>query len=249
MIKIISYKGDLYEKALEYANLLLAKGDGEDEIHPITWEGYTEPFLWEAVNSKGSYSSYVKCRIKGSLSEDIIVCCPEIKTSNDEVARVADCVVKYYCDDTATIVIVTTSQTFVNRIGRRVYEHPNLVNAIEVFSMSTLCPAPQRHTFDVKGKLLDWPRGFFDPDDDGPIDLQKAQGDKEAIIRADTEEWLLRLAGGCKIGGYKTVAEIKADKENALKYCTEELLPATSGWSSGFRKKFITRVLPYLESL
>lgn len=119
MIKIICYKGDLYEKALEYAHLLLAKGGDEDKIHPITWEGYIEPFL-RKENSKWSYSSYVKGRIEGNLFEDTIVCCPEIKTSNDEVARVADYVVQYYWDDTATIVIVTTSQTFVNRIGRRV---------------------------------------------------------------------------------------------------------------------------------
>lgn len=249
MIKIICYKGDLYEKALEYANLLLAKGGDEDEINHITYEGYTEPFLREAVNSKRSYSSYVKDRIEGNLFGDAIACCPEMKTPNDEVARVADYVVQYYWDDTATIVIVTTSQAFVNRIGRRVYEHHNLVDAIEVFTMSTLCPTPQRHTFDVKGKLSDWPRGFFNPDNDGPIDLQEGQASKEAIIRADTEEWLLRLAGGCKIDGYKTVAEIKADKENAIKYCTEELLPATSGWSSSFRDKFITRILPYLEQL
>ena len=249
MIKIICYKGDLYEKALEYAHLLLAKGGDEDKIHPITFEGYTDPFLSKAVKSKRSYSSYVKGRIEGNLFEDTIVCCPEIKTSNDEVARVADYVVQYYWDDMATIAIVTTSQAFVNRIGRRVAEHHNLVDAIEVFTISTLCATPQRHTFNVKGKLSDWPRGFFGTNDDNPIDLQKAQVDKEAIIRADTEDCLLRLAGGCKIGGYKTVAEIKADKENALKYCTEELLPATSGWSSGFREKFITRILPYLKQL
>jgi hypothetical protein len=243
MIKIISYKGDLYEKALEYGKLLLAKGGDEDNIHCITWEGYTEPFLWK-INSKRSYSSYVKGHIEGNLFGDTIVCCPEIKTSNDEVARMADYVVQYYWNDMSTIAIVTTSQAFVNRIGRRVAEHNNLVYVIEVFTMSTFYPAPQRHTFDEKGALSDWPRGFFDPDDDGPIDLQKAQVDKEAIIRADTEEWLLRL-----VDGYKTVAEIKVDKEKVLKYCTEVLLPSTPKWSSGIRETFITRILPYLEQL
>lgn len=242
MIKIICFRGDLFEDALEYAKNLLTKGDDDDEISPITYEGCIEPFMG-GINFNAA-SSYVRGCIKGRRFRDTIVCCPEIKTSNDEVARVADYVVQYYWDDMATIAIVTTSQAFVNRIGRRVYEHHNLVDAIEVFTMSTLCPTPQRHTFDVKGKLSDWPRGFFDPDDDGSIDLLKAQADKEAIIRADTEEWLLRL-----VDGYKTVAEIKANKEKVLKYCTEVLLPSTPKWSSGIRVKFINRILPYLKQL
>lgn len=67
-----------------------------------------------------------------------------------------------------TIIVETHSQTFINRLGRRIREgklSPDDVNVL-LFQKNGLSADTQIRTaqFNEKGQLQNWPFGFFDPD-------------------------------------------------------------------------------------
>ncbi|MBR4328205.1 MAG: AAA family ATPase [Bacteroidales bacterium] len=68
------------------------------------------------------------------------------------------------------LIVETHSQTIINRIGRRIYEgflSPQNVNIV-IFekNYNEQTSNVRQTTFDKKGKIIDWPRGFFDPLDE-----------------------------------------------------------------------------------
>lgn len=169
MIKTICFRDNLRAEALEHCYRFPFVLAGED---------YAECFAWDFCLRKDvDFCADIMCRIEENNHCNMIVACPEAMSSNDEVAKLADFIVRHYWDNEATIAIVTASPTFVNRIGRRVYEHNELMDTIEVLSISEddeVEPGffePKHHTFDKKGRLLGWRRGFFDPDNDYEFNL------------------------------------------------------------------------------
>lgn len=167
MIKIICFRDNLRAAALEHCYRFPFVVNGED---------YVERFAWDYCGCHADFCDYLKKVIANNCC-NMIVACPEAMSSNDEVAKLADFIVRHYWDNTATIAIVTASPTFVNRVGRRVCEHNELMDSIEVLSISEkdkIGPysyEPKHHTFDKKGRLSDWRRGFLDPDDDYEFNL------------------------------------------------------------------------------
>ena len=167
MIKIICFRDNLRGAALEHCYRFPFVVNGED---------YVERFAWDYCGCHADFCDYLK-KVIANNSCNMIVACPEAMSSNDEVAKLADFIVRHYWDNTATIAIVTASPTFVNRVGRRVCEHNELMGSIEVLSISKkdkigqYSYEPKHHTFDKKGRLSDWRRGFLDPDDDYEFNL------------------------------------------------------------------------------
>lgn len=212
MIKIICFKDNMREPAFEYACTLPSMKDGDHSIW-LAWERYHEDV--------DDYCDDLKMYVRMHNYGNMIVACPEAMSSNDEVARLADEIVRYYWDNETTIAIVTASPTFVNRIGRRVYEHNELMNAIEVLSISKEDEVesgsfePKHHTFDKKGRLLGWRRGFLDPDDDGTIELVDANTLRVEVDRKEAKEWMFRIIFGSKVD-YRTLDEVKANKQKVI---------------------------------
>jgi hypothetical protein len=222
MIKIICFRDNLRVSALEHCYRFPFVLAGED---------YAECFAWDyCCTYYADFCDFLKEVTAHNNYGNMIVSCPEAMSSNNEVARLADEIVIHYWDNEATVVIVTSSPTFVNRIGRRVYEHNELMDTIEVLSISKddeVKPGsfePKHHTFDKKGKLLGWSRGFFDPDDDGPIELLDMSTLRVEAERKENQKFLFDLLDG-SIVDYKTLEEVKNDKQNVIDY----LLGITKG--------------------
>ena len=99
---------------------------------------------------------------------------PELHLHPAMQAKVADTFVKAIeetrqANSDITLIVETHSQAIVNRIGRRIYEgkiHPEDVNVL-LFNKDdqNRNSIIREIEFNEKGRLKDWPLGFFDPID------------------------------------------------------------------------------------
>ena len=148
-------------------------GFGYSQILPIVTK------LWWWYENNGGLTNYYRI----SVSPTILIEQPELHLHPAYQAKIADAfinsVIKKNAESTEhdyrqrermNLIIETHSQTIINRIGRRIYEgylSPDDVNVV-IFEKDydKPCSVVKQTNFDKKGKIANWPRGFFDPLDE-----------------------------------------------------------------------------------
>lgn len=99
---------------------------------------------------------------------------PELHLHPAMQAKVADTLIKTInrtkaADECAKLIVETHSQTIVNRIGRRIREGKILPEEVSVIIFSkdkeNKNTIIKQISYTEKGQLMDWPYGFFDPED------------------------------------------------------------------------------------
>ena len=144
-------------------------GYGYSQVLPvITKLWHTTYIRTEAINSPNRY------KYRDFEKATLLMEQPELHLHPAMQAKVADTFVKAIeetrqASSDITLIVETHSQAIVNRIGRRIYEgriKPEDVNVL-LFNKDD----QNRNTiireieFSEKGRLKDWPLGFFDPID------------------------------------------------------------------------------------
>ena len=144
-------------------------GYGYSQVLPvITKLWHTTYIRTEAINSPSRF------RYRDFSKATLLMEQPELHLHPAMQAKVADTFVKAIeetrqANSDITLIVETHSQAIVNRIGRRIYEGkigPEDVNVL-LFNKDD----QNRDTiireieFNEKGRLKDWPLGFFDPVD------------------------------------------------------------------------------------
>ena len=144
-------------------------GYGYSQVLPvITKLWHTTYIRTEVLNSSNRY------KYRDFEKAILLMEQPELHLHPAMQAKVADTFVKAIEEareaNTAIMLIVEThSQAIVNRIGRRIYEKRILPEDVNVLLFNK--DDKNRDTiireieFDEKGRLKDWPLGFFDPID------------------------------------------------------------------------------------
>lgn len=123
-------------------------------------------------------SRYPRKRIRGfgyEISDTLLLMeQPELHLHPALQAKVADAMVNYavFKDGNVAkqrLVVETHSQTIINRIGRRVREGKIDSNDINIVlfqkSQDGKISLIRQISFNENGQLVDWPWGFFDPED------------------------------------------------------------------------------------
>lgn len=144
-------------------------GYGYSQVLPVVTK------LWHTTYIRTEALSYSnRYKYRDFEKATLLMEQPELHLHPAMQAKVADTFVKAIEEtrqaDTAIMLIVEThSQAIVNRIGRRIYERKILPEDVNVLLFNK--DDQNRNTiireieFDEKGRLKDWPLGFFDPID------------------------------------------------------------------------------------
>ena len=143
-------------------------GYGYSQVLPVITK------LWHTTYLRTEISNANRYRYRELEKATLLMEQPELHLHPAMQAKVADTFVKALeetrqANAAITLIVETHSQAIVNRIGRRIYEgriRPEDVNVL-LFNKDK----DNRNTiireieFTEKGRLKDWPLGFFDPTD------------------------------------------------------------------------------------
>lgn len=146
-------------------------GFGYSQILPIVTK------LWWWYENNGGLTNYYRTPI---IASTILIEQPELHLHPAYQAKIADAFINsvikkdidvseldYKRKERMNLVIETHSQTIINRIGRRIYEGSLSSGDVNVVIFEKDDDKPyssvRQTSFDEKGKIANWPRGFFDP--------------------------------------------------------------------------------------
>ena len=137
-------------------------GFGYSQILPILTK------IWVATrHNKFNISDFSKSNQTTLLIEQ-----PELHLHPALQAKLADALLRVIQEEKypVNIIIETHSPTILNRIGKRIAEERIDSNAVEVLIFNkdseTKNTEISKAKFNTSGRLINWPYGFFDPDDD-----------------------------------------------------------------------------------
>lgn len=153
---------------------LMDVGFGYSQILPIITK------IWHTAQIHKRIKENEYYRYMDSTSSVILMEQPELHLHPAMQAKLADSIIDLVedcnacmlesrdSDDTFRVIIETHSPTIINRIGRRIREKkikPEDVNIL-LFTKNNKETKLTHVAYNDKGQLVDWPYGFFDPNED-----------------------------------------------------------------------------------